>query len=91
MGLFDDNKYVTSLKKEFAEKEEKDNAAMQAEEVDMAIEAMQGCADLASLQGIFGGAWKRCGESEKQRLQTAYENLKACFLQAIPDDEKEAA
>lgn len=69
----------------------KEPVEMAGDEVDMAIEAMSGCDNLGSLQGIFGGAWKRCQESEKPRLKSAYETLKACLSQAMPSDERSAA
>ncbi|QRO34009.1 ATP-binding protein [Chromobacterium violaceum] len=57
----------------------KDPAQMMAEEVDMAIEAMRGCDNLGSLQGIFAGAWKRCDEVNKARLKAEYDQLKSAL------------
>lgn len=66
----------------------KDPLAMASEEVDMAIEAMTGCDNLGALQGIFGGAWKRCDEVNKARLKAAYEKLKS---QLQPENNQEQA
>lgn len=41
-------------------------------EFELLIETMAACSDLVSLQGVFGGAWKRANDKEKNVLQNEY-------------------
>lgn len=67
----------------------KDPVAMAAEEVDEAIAIMQGCDNLGDLQGIFGGAWRRCPKSLQAKLEAAYENIKTRMQKANGPTESE--
>ncbi|AMC34775.1 ATP-binding protein [Janthinobacterium sp. B9-8] len=55
----------------------KDPAAMDAEEVALAVEALNACESLGQAQGIFGGAWKRCPDGLKTSLKATYDKVKA--------------
>lgn len=68
----------------------KDPAAMAADEVDEAIRIMQGCENLGDLQGLFGGAWRRCPDDLKPKLKAVYESIKAALAQASTNEERAA-
>lgn len=51
-----------------------------AEELSGCIQAMNGCDDMDTLKGVFGGAYKRANETQKTALTEAY-NIKKSSLE----------
>lgn len=47
--------------------------ALSAKELASALEAINGCDDLATLQGIFGGVFKRASPEQQQTLKFSYD------------------
>lgn len=68
----------------------KDPAAMASDEVEEAIQIMLGCETLGDLQGVFGGAYRRCPETLRPKLKTAYDKRKAELEQANQSEGKAA-
>ena len=66
----------------------KDPTKADEQEINEAIEAMNDCDDLGSLQGIFAGVWKRADTALRDRLKSAYEARKAVLQ---PEPEQKAA
>jgi hypothetical protein len=81
-GQWDDSKYVQELNKEFAQSPapKLQPPPLSDKESADCISAMNGCTDLEALKGIFGGAYKRANEQQRNILTDIY-NAKKSLLE----------
>lgn len=51
-------------------------------ELELALDTIANCTDLDTLKGVYGGAWKRANDKEKQVLQNEYNHKKLSLEKA---------